>query len=60
MRCPDWYPVIRAAKFGGVPVTEALGMSWGWIVERWCVIAETAEAQATEFFQKKAQRESRR
>ena len=43
---PDWYPPIRAARYGGVPVTVALGCAWSPIVQEWCLIAEAAEMEA--------------
>lgn len=43
---PDWYDPIRAARYGGVPVTAALGCDWCPVIEQWCLIAEAAEQEA--------------
>lgn len=52
--------MLRAAKFAGVPVTEALGLPWSVTVERWCQIAEAAESQAEAHFHDKARRDAER
>ena len=59
MRCPDWFPVIRTAKWAGIPVTEALGLRWCIVVENWCQIAAAAENGAEEYFRKQAERKNR-
>lgn len=56
---PDWYLPIRAAKYGGVPVTQALGCAWSPIVEEWCLIAEAAEREAEAAMVKEAQKRAR-
>jgi len=45
---------MKAARFANVPLTEALGIPWSIWLERWCVIAMEAEAEAEEHFIKKA------
>ena len=55
---PDRYPAIRAARYGGVPVTDALGIGWCPIVQEWCLIAEAAEQEAESELMKQAQRKA--
>lgn len=52
---PDWYPPIRAARYAGVPLTEALGIAWSPILQEWCLTAEAAEAEAEAAMVKEAQ-----
>lgn len=41
---PDWYPLIRAARYLGVAPWELLDQSSLWL--RWALTAETAENEA--------------
>ena len=59
IQVPDWYLPIRAAKYGGVPVTTALGCDWSPIVEEWCLIAEAAEHEAEAAMVKEAQKKAK-
>lgn len=55
---PDWYLAIRAARYGGIPVTEALGLPWGPTIETWCLTAEAAEQEAEAAAIKNAQKQA--
>lgn len=41
---PDWYPLIRAARFLGVPPWQLYHQPTYWM--DWALIAESAEAEA--------------
>lgn len=56
---PDWYPPIRAARYGGVPVTVALGCEWNPVVQEWCLIAEAAELEAEAALAKEAAKKAK-
>lgn len=43
---PDWYPLLRAAKYLGVAPWELAEQSASWM--RWAIIAESAEAETEE------------
>lgn len=42
--CPDWYPLIHAARYLGVAPWELLEQSRVWV--EWAGIAESAELAA--------------
>ena len=56
---PDWYPPIRAARYGLVPLTEALGVPWSPIIQEWCLIAEAAELEAEAALAKEAAKKAK-
>ena len=41
---PDWYPILRAARYLGVPPWELLEQSSAWM--QWAITAEGAENEA--------------
>lgn len=45
--CPDWYPYLRAARYGGVPLAPAATIADlpEWWIDR-LLIAEAAEMEA--------------
>jgi uncharacterized protein Usg len=42
--CPEWYPLIRAARYLGVPPWELAEQSYVW--QEWALAAESAEIEA--------------
>lgn len=52
-RCPDWYPLIKAAKYLGVDPWELAARSQAWT--NWALAAMTAEAEADESVQNQRQ-----
>jgi len=42
--CPDWYPLLKAARFLGVPPWELAGRPLVW--QQWALVAEAAEQEA--------------
>ncbi len=47
---PDWYPLIRAARYLGVPPWDLLQRAAVW--QTWAIIAEGAENEAQEALNK--------
>lgn len=40
--CPDWYPLLKAAKWLGVPPWELVDQPQVWM--EWALIADAAES----------------
>jgi hypothetical protein len=51
---PDWYPLVRAAKYLGVPPWELADQPMAW--QMIALICEQAEAEAEEIIAKRAQK----
>ena len=51
--CPDWYPLIRAARYLGVPPWDLASQPDVW--RGWALAAEAAEAEAAEEVAKRQQ-----
>lgn len=42
---PDWYPVMQGCRYLGESFCERERIPW-WVVRRWGMIAQQAEAEA--------------
>lgn len=49
---PDWYPLLRAARYLGVPPWDLLEQASVWM--RWAITAEGAENEAQAELAKRA------
>ena len=48
---PDWYPLMRAARYLGVPPWELLQQAGIW--QTWALTAEGAESEAQDLIQQR-------